>query len=69
MSSTRRVVSTWAQFFLNGTRELAQAKLIAFACAWVNDQGTKRTGEGADDTYRVFRPMLNSGRPPSAGAR
>jgi toxin YhaV len=41
----------------------AQAKLIVFA--WVNDEDTKRAYESADDAYRVFRRMLDSGRPPS----
>lgn len=41
----------------------AQAKVIVFA--WVNDEGTKRAYESADDAYRVFRRMLDSGRPPS----
>jgi toxin YhaV len=41
----------------------AQAKVIVFA--WVNDEDTKRAYESADDAYRVFRRMLDSGRPPS----
>jgi toxin YhaV len=41
----------------------AQAKVIVFA--WVNDEGTKRAYESADDAYRVFRRMLDSGHPPS----
>jgi toxin YhaV len=41
----------------------AQAKVIVFA--WVNDEDTKRAYEGADDAYRVFRRMLDSGRPTS----
>lgn len=41
----------------------AQAKMIVFA--WVNDEDTKRAYESADDAYRVFRRMLNNGRPPS----
>lgn len=41
----------------------AQAKVIVFA--WVNDEYTKRACESADDAYRVFRRMLDSGRPPS----
>lgn len=41
----------------------AQAKLIVFA--WVNDENTKRAYESADDAYRVFRKMLDSGHPPS----
>ena len=51
----------------------AQAKVIVFA--WVNDEDTKRAYESADDAFRVFRRMLDSGHPPSdwnqllAGAR
>jgi toxin YhaV len=41
----------------------AQARVIVFA--WVNDEGTKRAYESADDAYRVFRRMLASDRPPS----
>ena len=41
----------------------AQAKLIVFA--WVNDEDTKRAYDSADDAYRVFRRMLDSGHPPS----
>jgi toxin YhaV len=41
----------------------AQAKVIVFA--WVNDEGTKRAYESADDAYRVFRRMHDSGHPPS----
>jgi toxin YhaV len=41
----------------------AQARVIVFA--WVNDENTKRAYESADDAYRVFRRMLESGRPPS----
>lgn len=41
----------------------AQAKVIVFA--WVNDEDTKRAYESADDAYRVFRRMLDNGRPPS----
>ncbi|MFN3631170.1 MAG: type II toxin-antitoxin system YhaV family toxin [Casimicrobiaceae bacterium] len=41
----------------------AQAKVIAFA--WVNDEDTKRAYESAGDACRVFRRMLDSGRPPS----
>ena len=37
--------------------------MIVFA--WVNDEDTKRAYESADDAYRVFRRMLDSGRPPS----
>ncbi|HCP76474.1 MAG: toxin [Pusillimonas sp.] len=31
---------------------------------WVNDENTKRAYESGDDAYRVFRKMLESGRPP-----
>ncbi|WPB58248.1 type II toxin-antitoxin system YhaV family toxin [Xylophilus sp. GOD-11R] len=41
----------------------ASAKVIVFA--WVNDKDTKRAYERADDAYRVFRRMLDNGRPPS----
>lgn len=41
----------------------AQAMVIVFA--WVNDEDTLRAYESADDAYRVFRRMLDSGRPPS----
>ena len=41
----------------------AQAKVIVFA--WVNDEDTKRAYESTDDAYRVFRRMLDDGRPPS----
>jgi len=40
----------------------AQSKLIVFA--WVNDEDTIRAYESGDDTYRVFRKMLESGHPP-----
>lgn len=40
----------------------AQTKVIVFA--WVNDEDTKRAYESGDDAYRVFRKMLDSGRPP-----
>lgn len=45
----------------------AQAKVIVFA--WVNDEDTKRAYDSADDAYRVFRRMLDSGRPPSDWAQ
>ena len=32
--------------------------------AWVNDEDTKRAYDSADDAYRVFRRMLDSGHPP-----
>ena len=41
----------------------AQAKVIVFA--WINDEDTKRAYDSADDAYRVFRRMLDNGRPPS----
>lgn len=40
----------------------APSKVIVFA--WVNDEDTKRAYESGDDAYRVFRKMLESGRPP-----
>lgn len=40
----------------------ANAKVIVFA--WVNDEQSKRAYESADDAYRVFRRMLDSGHPP-----
>jgi toxin YhaV len=39
------------------------AKVIVFA--WVNDERTKRAYESADDAYRVFRRMLDTGQPPT----
>lgn len=56
----------WAKFFQQYRlffRFHAQAKVIVFA--WINDEGTLRDYESADDAYRVFRRMLDSGRPPS----
>lgn len=38
------------------------SKVIVFA--WVNDENTKRAHESSDDAYRIFRKMLDSGRPP-----
>jgi hypothetical protein len=32
--------------------------------AWVNNEDAKRAYESSDDTYRVFRKMLDSGHPP-----
>jgi toxin YhaV len=32
--------------------------------AWVNDEDTKPAYESSDDAYRVFRKMLENGRPP-----
>jgi toxin YhaV len=40
----------------------AASKIIVYA--WVNDEDTKRAYESADDAYRVFGKMLNSGHPP-----
>lgn len=40
----------------------AASKVIVFV--WVNDEGTKRAFESNDDAYRVFRKMLEDGRPP-----
>lgn len=40
----------------------AQSKIIVYA--WVNDEDTKRAYGSGDDAYRVFRRMLESGRPP-----
>ena len=51
----------------------APSRVIVFA--WVNDEDSKRAYESSDDAYRVFRKMLESGRPPDdwnqllAGAR
>lgn len=45
----------------------AAAKIIVLA--WVNDEDTKRAYESADDAYRVFRKMLESGRPPDDWGR
>jgi toxin YhaV len=39
-----------------------QARIIVLA--WVNDDDTRRAYESADDAYRVFRKMLESGQPP-----
>ena len=40
----------------------AVGKVIVYA--WVNDETTKRAYESSADAYRVFRRMLESGRPP-----
>lgn len=40
----------------------AQGRVIVYA--WVNDEDTKRAYDSADDAYRVFRKMLDSGHPP-----
>jgi len=37
-------------------------KIIIYA--WVNDEDSKRAYESGDDAYRVFRKMLDGGRPP-----
>jgi hypothetical protein len=33
---------------------------------WVNDEDNKRTYEGGDDAYRIFRKMVESGHAYSA---
>jgi toxin YhaV len=38
------------------------SKVIVFA--WVNGEDTKRAYESSDDAYRIFRKMLENGRPP-----
>jgi len=38
------------------------SRIIVYA--WVNDADTRRAYESADDAYRVFRRMLESGNPP-----
>lgn len=40
----------------------AASKVIVYA--WVNDEDTKRAYESSEDAYRMFRKMLESGRPP-----
>ena len=40
----------------------AQSKVIVYA--WVNDEASRRAYERSDDAYKVFRRMLESGRPP-----
>ena len=40
----------------------APSKVIVFA--WGNDEDTRRACEGCDDAYRVFRKMLEIGKPP-----
>ncbi len=40
----------------------ASSKVIVYA--WVNDEDSKRAYESVDDAYRVFRRMLENGRPP-----
>lgn len=39
-----------------------ESQIIVYA--WVNDEDTKRAYESSTDAYRVFRRMLESGRPP-----
>jgi toxin YhaV len=41
----------------------AAQKIIFYA--WVNDEESKRAYESSDDAYRVFRKMLDRGRPPN----
>ena len=43
------------------------SKVIVYA--WVNDERTKRAYESADDAYRIFRKMLESGHPPDDWAK
>lgn len=45
----------------------AASKLVVYA--WVNDEDAKRAYERTDDAYRVFRRMLERGRPPDDWAR
>ncbi len=45
-------------FFRFSERE----KVIIFA--WMNDEDTKRAYDSKTDAYRVFRKMLQNGRPP-----
>ena len=40
----------------------ASSRVIVFA--WVNDEDTRCACESADDAYRVFRRMIESGHPP-----
>jgi toxin YhaV len=40
----------------------AASRIIVLA--WVNDKDSRRAYEYADDAYRVFRKMLDSGYPP-----
>lgn len=40
----------------------ARSKVLVFA--WVNDKESRRAYESSDDAYRVFRKMLDGGRPP-----
>jgi len=40
----------------------AASRIIVLA--WVNDEDTRRANESADDAYRVFRKMQDSGHPP-----
>ncbi len=40
----------------------APSKVLVLA--WVNDEKTKRAFENSEDAYRVFRKMLETGRPP-----
>lgn len=45
----------------------ARSRIIVFA--WVNDEGTKRAYESADDAYRTFRKMLERDDPPDGWER
>ena len=45
----------------------AASRVIVYA--WVNDEDTRRSYESADDAYRVFRRMLERGRPPDDWAK
>ena len=40
----------------------APSKVLVLA--WVNDEDSKRAYESSDDSYRVFRKMLDAGHPP-----
>lgn len=44
----------------------AVQKIIVYA--WVDEEDTKRAYASSDDAYRVFRKMLDSGRPPDGWA-
>ncbi len=39
-----------------------KSRIIVFA--WVNDEMIKRAYDSKTDAYRVFKKMLDSGRPP-----
>lgn len=40
-----------------------QSRIIVYV--WVNDEDSKRAYDSANDAYRVFRRMLETGHPPS----